>query len=42
MGTFIADGQKASIIKMNPTLSPKDPAFQAWWEAHKGEWEEPK
>ena len=21
------------------TLSPKDPAFPAWWEAHKGEWE---
>ena len=42
MGPFIADGQKASIIKMNPTLSPKDPAFPAWWEAHKGDWEEPK
>ena len=22
------------------TLSPKDPAFPAWWEAHRGEWEE--
>lgn len=22
-----------------PTLSPKDPAFPAWWEAHKAEWE---
>ena len=22
-----------------PTLSPKDPNFPAWWEAHKGEWE---
>ena len=32
-------GQKASIIKMNPTLSPKDPAFPAWWEQHKSEWE---
>lgn len=21
-----------------PTLSPKDPAFPAWWAAHKGEW----
>ena len=21
------------------TLSPKDPAFPAWWEAHKAEWE---
>ena len=24
---------------ITPTLSPKDPAFPAWWEAHKGEWE---
>ena len=22
-----------------PTLSPKDPAFPAWWEEHKAEWE---
>lgn len=22
-----------------PTLSPKDPAFPAWWAAHKAEWE---
>ena len=26
------------IIK--PTLSPKDPAFPAWWEQHKAEWED--
>lgn len=25
---------------LKPTLSPKDPAFPAWWEAHKGEWEQ--
>ena len=25
---------------VKPTLSPKDPAFPAWWEAHKGEWED--
>ena len=25
------------IVK--PTLSPKDPAFPAWWEQHKTEWE---
>ena len=25
---------------IKPTLSPKDPAFPAWWEAHKGEWEQ--
>lgn len=24
---------------MAPTLSPKDPNFQAWWEQHKAEWE---
>ena len=31
----------AAIIAtdITPTLSPKDPAFPAWWEAHKGEWE---
>ena len=28
----------ASEIK--PTLSPKDPAFPAWWEQHKAEWED--
>ena len=27
------------ISSIKPTLSPKDPAFPAWWEAHKGEWE---
>ena len=25
--------------EVTPTLSPKDPAFPAWWEAHKSEWE---
>lgn len=25
---------------ITPTLSLKDPAFPAWWEAHKGEWED--
>ena len=24
---------------ITPTLSPKDPAFPAWWEEHKAEWE---
>ena len=28
------------ISTLKPTLSPKDPAFPAWWEAHKGEWEQ--
>ena len=26
-------------LPITPTLSPKDPAFPAWWEAHKAEWE---
>ena len=26
-------------LPIKPTLSPKDPAFPAWWEAHKSEWE---
>ena len=36
------DGNITSLIDYNhctPTLSPKDPAFPAWWEAHKSEWE---
>ena len=36
------DGNITSLIDYNrctPTLSPKDPAFPAWWEAHKAEWE---
>ena len=24
---------------ITPTLSPKDPAFPAWWEEHRAEWE---
>lgn len=27
-------------LPITPTLSPKDPAFPAWWEAHKAEWED--
>ena len=26
-------------IGIQPTLSPNDPDFAEWWEAHKGEWE---
>ena len=33
-----ADGT-ALYAPVTPTLSPKDPAFPAWWEAHKAEWE---
>lgn len=29
-----------NISTNRPTLSPKDPAFPAWWEAHKAEWEQ--
>ena len=36
--------KKGSVVTrtatIQPTLSPKDPAFPAWWEAHKGEWED--
>lgn len=33
---------KTTALRKNisPTLSPKDPAFPAWWEAHKAEWED--
>ena len=37
------DGGTSSTIlntdTITPTLSPKDPAFPAWWEEHKSEWE---
>lgn len=26
-------------MPITPTLSPKDPNFPAWWDAHKAEWE---
>lgn len=40
----LTEGTKKGTIltrtaTMTPTLSPKDPAFPAWWEAHKAEWE---
>ena len=28
-----------AVERLHPTLSPKDPKFPAWWEAHKSEWE---
>lgn len=38
---FIAKYQETPICKpLVPTLFPKDPAFPAWWKAHKGEWED--
>ena len=33
-------GGTALYTPIKPTLSPKDPVFPAWWEAHKGEWED--
>ena len=31
--------RSATKPTVKPTLSPKDPAFPAWWEAHKADWE---
>ena len=31
--------RSATKPSVKPTLSPKDPAFPAWWEVHKAEWE---
>ena len=41
---FDAKTNSTTFISKNikPTLSPKDPAFPAWWEAHKSEWEQDK
>ena len=39
---FDAESNNSTILNtdtITPTLSPKDPNFPAWWEAHKGEWE---
>lgn len=36
---FDAEYDGASLYALiSPTLSPKDPNFPAWWEAHKSEW----
>ena len=32
-------GGTALYAPIAPTLSPKDPAFPAWWEEHRAEWE---
>ena len=37
---FCDKPNSAFLSAHKPTLSPKDPAFPAWWEAHKGEWED--
>lgn len=37
---FVKRSNTATIgLSIKPTLSPKDPNFPAWWEAHKAEWE---
>lgn len=36
---FTRSGDSGFKYKIPATLSPKDPNFPAWWEAHKGEWE---
>lgn len=37
---FMADTSLSIIAPaVKPTLSPKDPNFQTWWEEHKVEWE---
>ena len=41
IGPFVKKYNSANTRSgVKPTLSPKDPAFPAWWEAHKGEWEQ--
>lgn len=41
MTPFVAKVQRAGLVNtLVPTLSPKDPAFPAWWEAHRAEWED--
>lgn len=38
---FMAKTSTAIIApSIKPALSPKDPNFPAWWEAHKAEWEQ--
>ena len=32
--------RSATTLEVRPTLSPKDPAFPAWWETHRPEWED--
>ena len=33
------DATSLGVERLKSTLSPKDPAFPAWWAAHKSEWE---
>ena len=42
LSPFSAKDSSATFAgnELAPTLTPKDPNFPAWWEAHKGEWED--
>ncbi|EFB74988.1 hypothetical protein [Subdoligranulum variabile] len=41
MAPFVKQSNRAMTEPIvTPTLSPKDPEFPAWWEAHKSEWED--
>jgi hypothetical protein len=40
LSSFVAKFQQAGLVKIKPTLSPKDPNFPTWWEEHKSEWED--
>ena len=43
LSPFVAECDGTTLLaEVKPTLSPKDPAFPAWWEAHKSEWEQDK
>jgi hypothetical protein len=39
---FVKQSNTATISRLlvKPTLSPKDPNFEAWWAEHKSEWED--
>ena len=37
--SFLAQIDSTVLLLNDSTLSPKDPAFPAWWEEHKSEWE---
>ena len=37
--SFLAQINSTVLLLNESTISPKDPAFPAWWEAHRAEWE---
>lgn len=40
MTPFVAKEQRAGLIRLSPTLSPKNLKLAEWWEAYKAEWED--